>query len=62
MSLDYVTRLAWVFLGVSSQWGMPETPPEGGVHRASDTDARATSAGSSPLSAKLSLHHDRLVQ
>ena len=36
-----------VFLGISSQWDMPETPPEGGVPGASDTDAQATSAGSS---------------
>ena len=34
-----------VFLGISSQWDMPETPPEGGIPGASDTDAQATSAG-----------------
>ena len=38
---------SWVFLGFSSRWGMPGTPPEGGVQGASDIDARATSAGSS---------------
>ena len=41
------TSVSWVFLGVSSRRDMPGTPPEGGVPRASETDARATSAGSS---------------
>ena len=36
-----------VFLGVSSRRDMPGTPPEGGVPGASETDAWATSAGSS---------------
>lgn len=33
--------------GVSSWWDMLETPPQGGCQGASDTDALATSAGSS---------------
>ena len=41
------SSVSWVFLGVSSQQDMPGTPPKEGVPRASDTDARATSAGSS---------------
>ena len=36
-----------VFLGLSSRRYIPGTPPEEGVPGASETDARATSAGSS---------------
>ncbi|KAK3506182.1 hypothetical protein QTP70_003066 [Hemibagrus guttatus] len=34
---------SWVFPGVSSQWGMPGTPPQGDVPEASEIDAQATS-------------------
>ena len=41
------SSVSWVFLGVSTWRNMPGTPPEAGIPGASETDARATSAGSS---------------
>ena len=51
------SSVSWVFLGVSSQRGMQGTPPEEGVQGASDTDARATSAGSSLCGGEAALLH-----
>lgn len=43
-----VPSVSWVFPRFPSQQDMPRTPPEGDVQVASDIDARATAACSSP--------------